>query len=34
MGMENREKATRHWYQRGPVGLIRSLLIRNREEKP
>jgi len=34
MGAENRDKATRHWYESGPVGLVRSLLLSNRQETP
>ncbi len=29
MGEEKRNKQIRHWYEAGPVGLVRSLLIRN-----
>ena len=31
MGKENREKETRHWYESGPVGLLRSFLIKGKQ---
>ena len=30
MGVENRDKGTRHWYESGPVGLVRSWIFKSR----